>query len=74
MTGLSEVNAIDMTHVEYLLDPPDTIWKGVLKMDHANVYLLLTKTGQERKYPWRWSAGSSGQAGNLPEPVEGFYG
>ena len=35
MTGLSEVNAMDLTHVEYLLDPPDTIWKGVLTMDHT---------------------------------------
>jgi len=35
MTGINEVNALDLTHVGYILDPPDTIWKGVLKMDHA---------------------------------------
>jgi archaellum component FlaC len=52
MTGLSEVKALDLTHVEYILDPPDTIWKGVLKMDHATWLevkdLVVIRQAEER--------------------------
>jgi uncharacterized protein with von Willebrand factor type A (vWA) domain len=35
MTVDNETGALDLSHAEYLLDPPDTIWEGILSMDHA---------------------------------------
>jgi len=57
MTRHSEESVMDLTHVEYLLDPPDTIWEGVLMMDHATWLevkdLEVIRQAEERVHEYR---------------------
>ena len=35
MSDFDRAGYADLSSVEYLLDPPESVWEGVLSMDHA---------------------------------------
>ena len=49
-------SALDLSQVEYLLDPPDTVWEGILSIDHATWLevkeLKVIEQAEERVRPY----------------------